>query len=428
MCAVVSDAARCMTQVNGTTAKRLTQDGVDPAVKRAAVHYATATGGGVRLLLHGRNASAPLMPDERCSNDAGRPGHVLFALRTMLDCLHYPSLLVLRAGAALAPDALGLFAAAQWLPGSDATLWCVSGGPAAGTEPPSAADPRLLLRSDVAPDAEGGWMLGRAVGVELLQAWRRGGYSASLDGDDGGADGNKRVDDSAAGWRRWLSRSTVRRGRQCVVPELPRIATPVDGGSGGDAAFPAPPTPFALAARNGSRPKGARPFAGIDWSHADISHLLEPAFQNLMLQVCCSEIGCGLRATDSRALALLTDAIDVLAGAPKPAIALCCFRLQKLRNTLQANGTAASGVPAGRKARRVRYGTLAEYRTAVIALGSPFAVDMSPDRYCFTPPGVAKQHCQVRRDRGCLWFASALHSCRAATASSQMLARRQAVL
>lgn len=290
-----------------TTAKPLTQDGVDPAVKRAAVHYATATGGAVRLLMHGRNASTPLMPDERCSNDAGRPGHVLFALRVMLDCLNYPSLLVLRAGAVLAPDALGLFAAAHWLPGSDTTLWCVSGGPVAGSEPPSAADPRLLLRSDIAPDADGGWMLGRAVGVELLQAWRRGGFSTSLDGDGSQADGSKRVDDSAAGWRRWLSGSTVRRGRQCVVPELPRVATPeLDGSSSEGAALPAPPTPFDLAARNGSRANSSTPLAGVDWSHVDISHLLEPAYQQLILQV-CPPTGYGMlfRATASRLLTIL---------------------------------------------------------------------------------------------------------------------------
>lgn len=236
---------------------------------------------------------------------------MLFVLRIMLGCLRYPSLLVLRAGAALAPDALGMFAAASWLPGSDASLWCVAGGPVAGTGQLSAADAQLLLRTDSTPGPEGGWMVSRAVGVELLEAWRRGGFVASLDGDEEAGSSTNRtrgvskyVDDSAAGWRRWLGRRDVRRGRQCAVPELPRVATPdVDGGSGGGALVAAP-TPFDLAARNDSRvgkdhADAGGPLTGVDWSHTDFSHVLEPAFGQLVLQVRVLASRCRTRARSS---------------------------------------------------------------------------------------------------------------------------------
>lgn len=116
-----------------TAQLRHPQDGPDPDVKKVAMHYAVETMGIVRLLHHGKNASALLKEDpssspEKCSTDPGRPAHQLFLLRVFFECFQYPALLVLRDDARLAPDALALFAGAQWLLTSDPSLWCVNWG------------------------------------------------------------------------------------------------------------------------------------------------------------------------------------------------------------------------------------------------------------------------------------------------------------
>jgi hypothetical protein len=169
------------------------QDGADPAVKDAATRYMLATRGRVRVVHHGRNATAPLDPAERCSTDPGRPGHMLFLLRLFLECLAYPSLLVLRDDARLAPDALHYFAGVQWLAAADPTVGCISG--AGGLAPAqAAADPRLLLRSDAIGGPAAGWLVTRATGRGVLAHWREivGGGGGGGSGNGSGSGGTPR--------------------------------------------------------------------------------------------------------------------------------------------------------------------------------------------------------------------------------------------
>jgi len=274
------------------------------------MHYTLETMGAVRLVHHGKNATAAAVDtsSEKCSNDPGRPGHQLFLLRLFLECLHYPSLLVVQDNARLAPDALAYFAGVQWLLSSDPTLWCLSGGSSIGAAA-AAADPSLLLRTDAAPGSAGsmGWLVSRDVGLQVLAHWRAV-TAASKDSKP------PQVADSSAGWSRFLWSKALRRGRQCVVPELPRLrsaAAAVEtasssnsshsgktkssskrkGSSSGsdDSSYLVPPTPFELAAAASkaaaSQVVGSKQFGGVDWMHADVSWLMEPHYSAVILEV-----------------------------------------------------------------------------------------------------------------------------------------------
>ncbi|GBF90117.1 hypothetical protein Rsub_03250 [Raphidocelis subcapitata] len=349
-------------------------DGADPAVKKMAVHFAVQTMGVVRVLHHGKNATAAAAAaeaglDEKCSNDPARPGHAVFLLRIFLECLGYPHLLVLGDSARLAPDALPYFAGAPWLLASDPSLWCLAGGSALGAAA-AAADPALLLRTDgVAGPAEG-LLMARAAGLGVLEHWRaavkRGGKPPAL------ADG-------AAGWQRFLLSAGLRRGRQCVVPELPRVRTAAAGDGADpapsapppdDAAARGPPTPFELAAADAAGGSAAGAAAApqpqpraVDWLEADLSWLLEPHYSSVVLR--------------------------------------------KLVSARLDGASAARIVGPGRRPRRLRYGSLSDYGEVMAALGLPSDAASPPEPYCFPVPaaplppgesvagGVAmREHCQ----------------------------------
>lgn len=287
------------------------QDGADPAVKEMAVHFAVQTMGVVRVVHHGKNATAAAAAaaaglDEKCSNDPARPGHQVFLLRLFFECLGYPHLLVLGDSARLAPDALPYFAGASWLLASDPSLWCLAGGSAIGAAA-AAADPALLLRSDGVPSSAEGLLMARIAGLGVLEHWRA---AIQRDGKP------PALADSGPGWQRFLLAAALRRGRQCVVPELPRIRTaqasrPVAGSSSAspspeDGAARGPPTPFELAARDAAGSSAdaaaapAAPPRALDWLEADLSWLLEPHYSSIVLQVRLSaRAGCKGNATAS---------------------------------------------------------------------------------------------------------------------------------
>ncbi|KAI8463531.1 MAG: hypothetical protein J3K34DRAFT_526907 [Monoraphidium minutum] len=204
-------------------------DGSDPDVIKVATHFAVETMGVVRLVQRapGPGEPPPLPAPAGCGGaDAGRPAHVLFLLRLFLECFRYPSLLLLPDGAELAPDALQMFAGAAWLLASDPSLMCIAGGGAPGDAAAASADAGLLLRSDSSDGPPRGWMVGAAAGRRLLDGWR-----AATAGLPPGAR-PPGVADGGEGWAAYLRSAAVRGGRQCIVPELPRVRAAACGGGG----------------------------------------------------------------------------------------------------------------------------------------------------------------------------------------------------
>ena len=315
----------------------------DADAARVAARYAVETLGAVRVLRRGAGGNASLASSPPCrSSDVDASGgggaacgrHALFALRLALECFGYPSALLLGDAARLAPDALEFFAGAAWLPASDATLWAVAGasglkragggkgGNGGGGAAAAAGDPGLALRTDSLPALEdAGWLVPRAVGKELLAAWRRGRRAGNATAPF----------NTARGWLRWLRSPAARRGRQCVVPEVPRVwaagdaeaeaaaaaaldgaqgssdgsSTGSAGGGGGNAtsvgdllaaldvarvqeeAAAAGAAAATTAANKGtsSSAAAAAAAAGGGWLDADLSWLLEPAYARQMLAV-----------------------------------------------------------------------------------------------------------------------------------------------
>ncbi len=94
-----------------------------------------------------------------------------------------------------APDFLRFFAASAPLLAADATLWCASSWNDNGVTP-LLADVTALRRTDFFPGL--GWMLTAATWQELAPAW---------------PDGN---------WDHWMRADDVAKGRECVVPQVPR--------------------------------------------------------------------------------------------------------------------------------------------------------------------------------------------------------------
>ncbi len=160
-------------------------------------------------------------------------------------CFQYQQLLLLDDALQLAPDALSFFAGVAWLPRSDPTLWCISAWNDNGVKN-VAVDEQVLWRckpvlsqasihsnedalqfsctkvfctscttciesyctklpawpvayhrTDYHPGRA--WMLSKEVGAQLLEQWPTTGE-----------------------WHAHLLLERVRRGRQCIVPEIPR--------------------------------------------------------------------------------------------------------------------------------------------------------------------------------------------------------------
>ncbi|WIA08825.1 hypothetical protein OEZ85_008247 [Tetradesmus obliquus] len=117
----------------------------------------------------------------------------------------------------LAPDFFEFYAATQWLLASDPSLYCLSAWNPIGYKQ-QRVSPRRIVRSDFSPGR--GWMLSRQMGLQLLAAWPQG------EGVD---------------WQQHVRSSAVRAGRQCLVPEMPRMvpAGPADASEAGHIHDPA---------------------------------------------------------------------------------------------------------------------------------------------------------------------------------------------
>lgn len=257
------------------------------------MRFATATRGAVKAVQHAhgkvawapdpcvaaarsnRTAAGGRSQAANCQRDPWRPGHQLFLLRLFLECYAYPALLVLGAGARLAPDGLALFAGTQWLLGSDPSIWCVAGAAAAATQvvPTLASGPgassRLLtlLRTDAVPPPEAGRLLTRPAGQVLLAQWRAAAAAAAAKGaSSAGAPWPRADPRSGTAWHEFLQYRAVQRARQCVVPEVPRVLMLPPAGDSGT-----------------QSPTWGR--AGVAWTDADLSHLMEPGYSKAVAQV-----------------------------------------------------------------------------------------------------------------------------------------------
>ena len=94
-----------------------------------------------------------------------------------------------------APDFLRYFERTRSLLDNDPTLWCISSWSDLGVAG-FAADPRRLYRTSYFPGL--GWMMRRELWYELRERW------------------------PTAHWDHFMRTSDVHRGRDCVVPEVPR--------------------------------------------------------------------------------------------------------------------------------------------------------------------------------------------------------------
>jgi hypothetical protein len=129
-----------------------------------------------------------------------RLDHLRLMLHVFFECFKYPAVLLLEDDMKLAPDFFEFYAATQWLLASDNSLYCLSAWNSVGYKQ-QRVSPRRIVRSDVSPGR--GLMLSRQLGLQLLAAWPQG---------------------EAVDWQQHVRSSAVRAGRQCLLPEMPRMA------------------------------------------------------------------------------------------------------------------------------------------------------------------------------------------------------------
>ena len=208
---------------------------------------AAAAGAGGGLSSAGKSSSSP--PPYGAHSQAD---HQRFMLHIVLDCFKYPAVLFLDPDMELSSDFFGYLAATQWLLLSDSSLYCVSAWNEFGRSQ-LASSAWSLLRTDYHPAKA--WIISAAVGQELLGLWRnssssRGKIAAAAGGHGGGGargrqwgrqqrgagvrEGGKKISVAAGGlaldasmeeWMKFIRRPDVRRGRQCILPERPRVVS-----------------------------------------------------------------------------------------------------------------------------------------------------------------------------------------------------------
>ncbi|KAK9802802.1 hypothetical protein WJX73_008081 [Symbiochloris irregularis] len=160
--------------------------------------------------------------------------HYKFIMETFFDCFKYPRLILLEDDMELAPDFFTYFEATAPLLDSDPSLYCVSSWNDHGLEK-FVSDPLQLQRSDFFPGL--GWMLTNAVWQDVKGLWPH------------------------AYWDDWMRLSAVRKGRQCIRPEICRN--------------------FNFGERGSSKGQFFKKFlqytrlndVDVDWMHTDLSYL-----------------------------------------------------------------------------------------------------------------------------------------------------------
>lgn len=171
--------------------------------------------------------------------------HYKMLLQLFFECHNAPRLLFLEEDLEVAPDFFSYFEATAPLLDRDASLLCVSAWNDHG-QIGRASNVTALYRTDIMPGL--GWMLTAAVGRELHAAWPR------------------------LYWDDWLREPLVRRGRQCVFPEVPRTHTYGKSGTSGGQYYTEHLHTMLL-----SREK-------VNWPSQDLSYLEQGRYLVLMKQ------------------------------------------------------------------------------------------------------------------------------------------------
>lgn len=127
-------------------------------------------------------------------------------LHLFFKCHKAPRLIFLEEDLEVAPDFFQLFAATAPLLERDKSLLCVSAWNDHGQHG-RANNLTALYRTDIMPGL--GWMLTASTGFELLTNW------------------------PVMYWDDWLRKPEIRKGRQCIFPEVPRTHTFGEVGTSG---------------------------------------------------------------------------------------------------------------------------------------------------------------------------------------------------
>lgn len=171
--------------------------------------------------------------------------HYKMLLRLFFECHSAPRLIFIEEDLEVSPDFFSYFQATATLLDTDKSLLCVSAWNDHGQQG-RAGNVTALYRTDVMPGL--GWMVTSAVGRELLLTWPR------------------------LYWDDWLREPTVRRGRQCIFPEVPRTHTYGKVGTSGGQHYTLHLQAMLLSTER------------IKWAAKDLSYLQEARYKTLMQQ------------------------------------------------------------------------------------------------------------------------------------------------
>eukprot|EP01026_Neomeris_dumetosa_P073550 TRINITY_DN7582_c0_g1_i3.p1 TRINITY_DN7582_c0_g1~~TRINITY_DN7582_c0_g1_i3.p1 ORF type:complete len:551 (+),score=89.84 TRINITY_DN7582_c0_g1_i3:831-2483(+) len=170
----------------------ISQDGTDAAVKDMAKSFRTRN---VRYMQHVELKNVTTEGQKENAAYYRIANHYKYIMQQFFACFKYPKLLILEDDMQLSVDFFEYFAETSQLLDSDPSLYCISSWNDHGQEK-FVRDPSALYRSDFFPGL--GWMLARELGLELLQGWPK------------------------SYWDDWMRLSDVRKGRQCIRPEICR--------------------------------------------------------------------------------------------------------------------------------------------------------------------------------------------------------------
>lgn len=185
---------------------------------------------------------------ERCKPGEGYCNlslHYQMLLQLFFQCHNAPRLLFLEEDLEIAPDFFSYFKALAPLLDEDPSLWCISAWNDLGQQG-RASNTTALMRTDILPGL--GWMLTAKVGNELWPQWPN------------------------MYWDDWLREPHIRRGRQCVFPEVSRTHTFGSSGTSGGILFNQHLRTMVLNTEK------------IDWSKQDLSMLFNSTYSGLMVQ------------------------------------------------------------------------------------------------------------------------------------------------
>ncbi|KAF6254359.1 GNT-I family-domain-containing protein [Scenedesmus sp. NREL 46B-D3] len=171
--------------------------------------------------------------------------HFKYLLQLFFECHKSPRLIFVEEDLAIAPDFFSYMEAGSVLMDEDDSIWCISAWNDHG-QIGRASDATALYRTDVMPGL--GWMTNARQGLDLAMKW------------------------PTRMWDDWMRMKRVRRGRQCVFPEVPRTHTFGKFGSHSGEFYDNHLSKMILNEQL------------IDWSKQDLQYLLKDRYEQLMVR------------------------------------------------------------------------------------------------------------------------------------------------